>query len=159
MRDGICPPESFIVLWFSGVYPWFDLATPIRAVEAAARSNPAMVLVIKGGIHPLYRKGSAMAVARGKEIADELGLLGKRVFFDDQWCPQEEKGFWLTDADVAIVSGRDTYESELACRVRSLDFVDHGLLRLNEAEEVVGMFREHYKPVGMLRRLCVRASC
>ncbi|MFC2076593.1 hypothetical protein ACFLT7_05875 [candidate division KSB1 bacterium] len=138
MRDTICPENSFIVLWFSGVYPWFDLATPIRAVELAARKNPAIVLVVKGGVHPLYRKGSSLAVARGKEIADDLGLLGKRIFFDDEWCPQEEKSLWLQDADVAVVAGRDTYESELACRVRSLDFVDHGLPLVNSGGDYIG---------------------
>ena len=79
-----------------------------------------------------------------QEIADELGLLGKRVFFDDEWCPQEEKDLWLQDADVAVVAGRDNYESELACRVRSLDFIDHGLPLVNSGGDYIGELLVRY---------------
>ena len=43
------------------------------------------------------------------------------------------------DSSVAAVLIHEAIGDQLTCV-----FVDHGLLRLNEAEEVVGMFRDHY---------------
>src|SRR5690606_1757478 len=43
------------------------------------------------------------------------------------------------DSSVAAVLIHEAIGAQLTCV-----FVDHGLLRLNEAEEVVSMFREHY---------------
>ena len=43
------------------------------------------------------------------------------------------------DSSVAAILIHEAIGEQLTCV-----FVDHGLMRLNEAEEVVGMFREHY---------------
>jgi GMP synthase (glutamine-hydrolysing) len=43
------------------------------------------------------------------------------------------------DSSVAAVLIHEAIGDQLTCI-----FVDHGLMRLNEAEEVVGMFRDHY---------------
>src|SRR6201999_1893779 len=43
------------------------------------------------------------------------------------------------DSSVAAVLIHEAVGDQLTCI-----FVDHGLMRLNEAEEVVGMFRDHY---------------
>ena len=43
------------------------------------------------------------------------------------------------DSSVAAILIHEAIGEQLTCV-----FVDHGLLRLNEAEEVVGMFRDHY---------------
>ena len=57
----------------------------------------------------------------------DMGLLGERVFFLDDWVPQEERHHYLLEADVGLTLARGTAETVVAARGRYMDYVWAGL--------------------------------
>src|SRR6202007_1674601 len=60
---------------------------------------------------------------RVRRLAEELDVLGRHVFFEDQWIPYEDRANWLCGADAAIVASPHTVEADLAIRTRFLDYI------------------------------------
>lgn len=137
IRGRLVPSDAFVLLWFSGVYPWYDLAVVVRAMPRILEACPQVRLVVKGGVHPKFEAQSGK-VRLAREAAAEAGLLGEVVIFDDSWCGQEEKGSWFADADLALCIGCLPFEKRFANRVRTLDFADHGLVTLTDRGDNVG---------------------
>jgi glycosyltransferase involved in cell wall biosynthesis len=132
-RGGPGPRERFapqiaaddeIVLWNGGIWNWLDAATAVRAIGLLGERRPQAKLVFMGGstITPARR---ATDEARG--LADELGLLDSRVFFNDAWVPYAERASWLLAADCAISTHVEHLETRFAFRTRLLDCFWSGL--------------------------------
>ena len=60
-------------------------------------------------------------------MAGEHGLLGKSVFFVDDWIPYAERHQWLQEADLGLTLHADTPEAEFAARARYMDYLWAGL--------------------------------
>lgn len=84
--------------------------------------DPKIKLVFLGTKHPnaIYQEEMAEAVA-SRELAAELGLLGKSVFFLDGWIPYDERASYFLDADAAIYADKDSLETRFSHRTRVLD--------------------------------------
>jgi glycosyltransferase involved in cell wall biosynthesis len=67
------------------------------------------------------RPASVLATRTARELAAELGLLDRSVFFNDTWVPYEERAAWLLDADCALSCHTQHLETRFALRTRSLD--------------------------------------
>ena len=65
---------------------------------------------------------------RGRStLAEELGLLDRRVFFNEGWVPYDERGAYLLEADVGVSAHFDELEARFAFRTRLLDCIWAGL--------------------------------
>jgi glycosyltransferase involved in cell wall biosynthesis len=116
-----------VLLWGGGIWNWFDPLTPIHAMHELSRSRDDVKLFFLGLKHPnpgVYR--SAMT-ARAVELAKELELYDRFVFFNFGWVPYAERANYLLDADVGISSHRDTLEARFSFRTRLLDYFWAGL--------------------------------
>jgi glycosyltransferase involved in cell wall biosynthesis len=60
------------------------------------------------------------------QLAAELGLEGRSVFFNDSWVPYDERLAWFAEADIGVSAHRDSLESRLAFRTRLLDHIASG---------------------------------
>ena len=91
-----------------------------RPRSAASRPSPSDgrgQARLHGGI--LGRLHRAEREAR--DLASELGVIDRSVFFNDGWVPYERRADWLLDASCAISTHRSHVETRLAFRTRLLD--------------------------------------
>ena len=56
-------------------------------------------------------------------LADHLGLIGRSVFFHQEWIPYEERANFLLDADIGVSTHFDHLETRFSFRTRILDYL------------------------------------
>ena len=113
--------NDFILFWAGGIWDWFDPLTAIRAVHSLTKSHPDIKLVFYGTIHPNKVVGEMSMTRRAIDLAKELGVYSKSVFFLEGWTPYEERSNYLLEADVAVSLHQDNLETRLSFRTRILD--------------------------------------
>jgi glycosyltransferase involved in cell wall biosynthesis len=112
-----------VVLWYGGLWPWFDGATAIAAFAIAARNHPAARMRILGGRHP---HGGAPDTLDGVlTAAADLGV-AERVESVPWAVPPALPGL-LAEAACALCLAHDGLEHRLAQRTRMLDLLSAGI--------------------------------
>ncbi len=136
MRGSLVGEDDLVILWFSGIYPWFDAHTLIEAMPTVIERLPAAKLVVMGGVHP---RGHAPdgEYKRTVRRAEELGLVDKHVFFTG-WRPYEERGDWYLESDLAVTTHKESLEAALSHRTRVIDFLWGGLPSITSSGDAVG---------------------
>jgi glycosyltransferase involved in cell wall biosynthesis len=119
-------PTDRILLWGGGVWNWLDPLTVIRAVGHLAGARPDVKLVFLGLRHPSGAVDEMRMAGRATALADELGLRGRSVFFNDGWVPYGERAAWFADAALGVSAHLDTAEARFAYRTRLLDHLAAG---------------------------------
>ena len=112
-----------VVLWWGKVWKWFDATTAIRAFAAVVRERPNARLVISAGKAPKAKFDLSDRAPAARELAEELGLLDRNVFFLDEWTPYDERHEYLMDADIGLTLHADTPEAPFAARARYMDYL------------------------------------
>jgi glycosyltransferase involved in cell wall biosynthesis len=112
--------DDIVVLWNGGLWNWLDPLTAIRAMALLARDEPRVRLVFMGTRSPSAQVAEMGIVASARDLAAELDLLDRHVFFND-WVPYDERASWLLEADVALTLHVATVEARYAFRTRLLD--------------------------------------
>lgn len=116
-----------VVLWWGTAWRWLDAEGAVRAVAALAARRPDVRLVITAGQPRNRRSDPLNATAAARETARELGVLGRNVFFLDEWIPLTERHRYLADADLGITLHTAGPEALLAARTRYMDYLWAGL--------------------------------
>jgi glycosyltransferase involved in cell wall biosynthesis len=119
--------DDKVVLWGGGVYNWFDPLTLVRAIDVVRTSVPEVRLYFLGMKHPNPDVPEMAIAARCRGLADQLGLTGKHVFFNEDWVPYEQRADYLLDADVGVSCHFQHVETEFSFRTRILDYLWAGL--------------------------------
>lgn len=120
-------PDDKVILWGGGVYNWFDPLTLVRAVDLLRARVPDVRLFFLGMKHPNPDVPEMAVATATRRLAEELGLQGTHVFFNEEWVPYEERADWLLDADVGVSCHFPHVETEFAFRTRVLDYIWAGL--------------------------------
>jgi len=136
---GIGPGDK-VLLWGGGIWNWFDPLTVIRAAGRAARVRPDLRLFFLGVKHPNPSLPGMAMTGRAVELAREMGLLDRVVFFNHDWVDYGRRAGYLLESDLAVLaSGRDL-ETRLSFRTRLLDCLWAGLpLVLTEGDHFAGL--------------------
>ena len=135
MRGKIVGDDDKIILWFSGIYPWFDALTLVEALPIVLKEVENAKLVILGGVHPRSHAPDDEFKKTVKR-ASELGLIGNSVFLVD-WQPYEERANWYLESDLAVTTHKKSLETDLSHRTRVVDFIWAGLpVIVSEGDEV-----------------------
>lgn len=126
LLKGIIPgikQDDFVVLWSSGIWPWLDAVSAVRAMEIV--KNPKIKLVFFGlsAVDPAKTRSSNNSILNAQELAQKTGLLDKNVYFVNNRAAYDEMGNYLLDADVALSCHFDTPETKYAFRGRILDYI------------------------------------
>lgn len=112
-----------IVLWGGGLWPWLDPLTAIRAFARVAAVRDDVRLVFPGTRHPNPAVAGAPTHAEAaRALAVELGLADRAVLFGD-WVPYADWPAVLLESDLALSLHRETYETRLAFRSRTLGYI------------------------------------
>ncbi|MDW7776897.1 MAG: glycosyltransferase [Methanosarcinales archaeon] len=121
MRGSLVKNDDKVILWFGGIYPWFDAITLIKSLDIAVKKNPKIKLVIMGAIHPRGYTPTENYI-KTLELSRQLGLYNKNVFFTD-WRPYDERIYWYREADIGICTYPMHLETELSNRTRVIDML------------------------------------
>lgn len=114
--------DDFVLLWFGGLYPWFNFKPLIKAIEKLS-DNPRFKFYLVGGKnpynnHPDFVKQYNYVV----EKFTSMGLIGKSVFIVD-WIDFSDRGKWFKNADLVISINSPGEENIYSWRTRVIDFV------------------------------------
>lgn len=125
-HDGIDASDK-VVLWAGGVYSWFDPLTLLRAVHRLSGEHTDLRLFFLGMRHPNPEVPEMGMAVETRRLADELGLTGKHVFFNESWVPYADRQNHLLDADCGVTTHFEHVETTFAFRTRVLDYLWAGL--------------------------------
>lgn len=131
--------DKISVLWFGGVYPWFDLKDIIKAFADPSIKKIAK-LVIVGGSNPFYPKDNVRfngKYVEAVELTKKLGLDGDSVVFEE-WVEYHNRIKVFNQADVAISVNAITVENDYSFRLRVADLVGNGVPVITNARDVLG---------------------
>jgi glycosyltransferase involved in cell wall biosynthesis len=113
--------DDKVLLWSGGIWDWFDPLTIIKAMQSISARRADVKLFVMGLKSPNPQVPLMPMARAAQELAQELGLLGKSVFFANQWVKYEERGDYLSEADAAVSAHFDSIETRFSFRTRILD--------------------------------------
>jgi len=109
------------LLWFGGIYPWFDLTTLVDAVQIINKTTPTE-LVIVGAKNPF--NGHPDFIKRYDDLMAYLKDEGRSEFVTvKDWVDFNDRGDWYLDSDLVVTLNKIGEENELAWRTRLVDYV------------------------------------
>ncbi len=129
IRDSIAGigSQDKVILWAGGVYNWFDAPALVRALDQLKDVHPDVRLFFLGMKHPNPDVPQMEMAYRTRALADDLGLTGRHVFFNDGWVAYDDRQNYLLDADVGVSTHFDHLETTFSFRTRILDYLWAGL--------------------------------
>ncbi|MFN8567273.1 MAG: hypothetical protein U0Z44_07075 [Kouleothrix sp.] len=101
-----------LLLWTGGLWDWLDLLTLIEHAGAGG-ALPAGPAGVPGRPAPWRRCADAHARSGARALAAERGLLGRHVFFYDEWVPYARRADFLLEATIAVSLHRSHLEHRL----------------------------------------------
>lgn len=116
-----------VILWGGGIWNWFDPLTVIRAIGRIAEYRSDVKLYFLGVKHPNPEIPEMAMAAQAVQLAEELGLKDRYVFFNHGWVPYADRQNYLAEADIGISSHFDSIETRYSFRTRVLDYLWAGL--------------------------------
>lgn len=119
--------QDKVVLWGGGIYNWFDPLTLIRAISEISQKHSDIKLVFMGTQHPNPHVPEMKMSFEARQLASELNLTNKHVFFNEGWVPYDERADFLLDADLGVSTHLDHLETAFSFRTRILDYLWAGL--------------------------------
>ena len=137
-------PGDKLLLWGGGLWRWLDPATVIEAVGRLAADEPRLRLVFLGGRAPADA-GAADVTPEMRALARNRGLLGRSVFFNDDWVPWRERQHYLAEADLAVCASGEGPENTFAFRTRLVDAVWAGVPVVCTRGGAIAEFVERYQ--------------
>lgn len=118
--------EDIVLVWGGGIYNWFDPLTLIQAMGTIEDARVKLVFMSTGHPNPSIPPRMWMP-SRARNLAGQLGLTGRTVFFNEEWVPYNDRGKWLSVADAGVSTHFDHAEARYAYRTRMLDYLWAGL--------------------------------
>ncbi|MEQ1735015.1 MAG: glycosyltransferase [Rhodoglobus sp.] len=119
--------DDKVIIWGGGLYNWFDPETLIRAVATLAKTRPNVRLFFLGVKHPNPEVPEMVTVANARKLANDLGVNGVNVFFNETWVPYEQRQNFLLEADLGVSTHFQHVETTFSFRTRILDYLWAGL--------------------------------
>jgi glycosyltransferase involved in cell wall biosynthesis len=118
--------DDILLVWAGGIWQWFDPLTIIRAMSLV-KDRAEIKLLFLGTRHPNPDIPEMPILEESRRLAEELGVLGRSVFFREGWVPFDERQNFLLEADIGVSAHTNTVETRLAFRTRVLDYIWAGL--------------------------------
>jgi glycosyltransferase involved in cell wall biosynthesis len=112
------------VVYFGGIYDWYDPEVVLDALPAILERHPKTVLLFVDHPHPELTPSTV--AQRVRQRVDSLGWLGTTVRFES-WRPFEHRFELAHVSDLAVVTHRVGLETDLSLRTRLVDLMWLGL--------------------------------
>ncbi len=114
------------VMWFGGIYPWFDLRNLMEAVAMMNQDHPTALIVV-GASNPFVNHPDFVARYEQTILHASQPHLKNLVHFHP-WIPFHERANWYLDADITVLINDIGVENEYAWRTRLVDYLWGGML-------------------------------
>lgn len=113
--------KAFKLLWFGGIYPWFDLTNLLEAVKNANKTTP-IELIMVGVKNPFNQHPDF--IKRYEEVMDYIknNNMDEIVHVTD-WVKFEDRAEWYLGSDAVVLINNIGMENTLAWRTRLVDYV------------------------------------
>jgi GT2 family glycosyltransferase/glycosyltransferase involved in cell wall biosynthesis len=115
--------DDDVIIWSGGIYDWFDPLTLIRAVAQLSTTRPTVKLFFMGTAHPHPGVPEMPIIKASRDLASELGVAGKQVFFNDSWVDYDDRQNYLLEASLGVSTHRAHIETTFSFRTRILDYL------------------------------------
>jgi GT2 family glycosyltransferase/glycosyltransferase involved in cell wall biosynthesis len=116
-------PDDKVILWGGGVYNWLDPLTLIRAIDKLRSRVDDVRLFFLGLRHPNPNVPEMRMATQTRRLAEDLGLVGTHVFFNEGWVEYAERQDYLLESDVGVSTHLEHIETEFSFRTRILDYL------------------------------------
>jgi len=123
---GVVPgigPSDDVLVWAGGVYDWFDPLTLVRSVARLAKQRPAVRLYFMGMRHPNPDVPPMQMALDARALAEELGVAGRHVFFNEGWVDYARREDFLLEANLGVTMHFESAETRFSFRTRALDYL------------------------------------
>lgn len=143
--------DSFKLLWFGGIYPWFDLKDLLTAIKEISKHKPVELIMVgvknPFNMHPDF-------LAKYDEIIKFIkdNKLEQIVHLVD-WVKFDDRADWYLDSDAVILINKIGVENTLAWRTRLVDYVWADLPIITNGGDPLSDILEENKAVKILTSL------
>ena len=117
--------NSDSVLYFGGIYDWYDPLVVLEAMPALLEADPRTTVVFVD--HPNPDLTPLSVAGRVRAQAEARSWIGHQVRFAD-WQPFEHRFDLPLACDLAVVTHRPGLETDLSLRTRLVDLLWLGIL-------------------------------
>ena len=129
--------DDILLIWTGGTWEWFDPLLVLDAFMRARAREPRLKLYFMGLDQASAAGVPQMQVAKDlRARAEAAGLVDSAVFFGN-WAPYDDRGSYLSEADIAVLATKDLAEVRLAFRSRILDHFWAGLPTVTTSGDVL----------------------
>jgi glycosyltransferase involved in cell wall biosynthesis len=133
----ICTSNTpFKLLWFGGIYPWFDVTILIDAMKIL-RDKHNIVLTMVGIQNPFITNPDFLKTVENVKKKIELENISD-VINIHEWVDYESRADWYLDSDIIITINKPGIENEFAWRTRLVDYVWSGIPVLTNGNDPLG---------------------
>lgn len=115
--------DDKVLIWGGGVWNWFDPLTLIKAMKIISEKRQDVKLFFMGVKHPNPSIPTMKMLTDAVDLARELNLIDKYVFFNFDWVDYNERQNYLMEADIGVSCHFDTLETQMSFRTRILDYL------------------------------------
>ncbi len=120
-KGKIVDKDKKIIIWPSGIMPWYDAETAIKAMKIVSKKRKDVVMVFVGSLSKRSNRAlTYKGYKRAEKLAEKLKLLNKNVFFTE-WLPYDKRSSMYFEAEFAVSTYKHGYETELSFRTRIAD--------------------------------------
>jgi glycosyltransferase involved in cell wall biosynthesis len=112
--------DDFVLLWFGGLYPWFDITKILDALKNSNNKN--IKLVIVGGNNPQNQHPDFVKYYYSTIDYIKRKKLESRVILID-WVDYTTRRKYYEHADIIISLNRESHENIYSWRTRVMDYV------------------------------------
>lgn len=113
--------DDIVMIWNGGIYDWYDGITLVDAMKLVWKKNPKIKMIFPGTQHPTATMRKWQETTNTIKHAEDLGLVGKNIFFFGSWIPYHERLDFLMEADIGIYTHKPSIETEFSHRTRVID--------------------------------------
>lgn len=115
--------DDFVLLWFGGLYPWFNIKPLLNTIKKVASENKRFKFVIVGGKNPFNSHPDFVKQYNTThDFMRENGLLESAVHFVD-WVDFSDRINWYQHAKAVISINNIGDENIYSWRTRVMDYV------------------------------------
>jgi glycosyltransferase involved in cell wall biosynthesis len=112
-----------VMLWNGGTVAWYDPEPFLRALHILSKERDDIKAVFLGTFYPDLSAflGYGRRFQTAFQLAKELGLYQKSVFFEFGWVPHAEVTDYLIESDLGVCTYFDNLETRYSHRTRFVD--------------------------------------
>lgn len=136
--------KDHLLIWGGGIWNWFDPLSLIRAVHRLSLERSDIKLVFMGIKNPDPNIAEMAMAHHAIQLAKELGIIDKSIFFNMGWVPYDERQNYLLDASIGASTHFDHLETRFSFRTRMLDYIWAKLpILATEGDSFAELIKQH----------------